>query len=93
MDPNTSSTDDPGGHPDDLAELTRFTDRLAARDLDQLSDTVRAERVLALRRLVERLEGQWLKELAGVDAHGGRPGPNRAWRPAQPPPGSATACG
>ena len=31
---------------------------------------VRAERVLVLRRLVDRLEGQWLKELAGVDARG-----------------------
>ena len=31
---------------------------------------VRAERVLELRRLVDRLEGHWLKELAGVDARG-----------------------
>jgi hypothetical protein len=43
---------------------------LAARDLDGLSDAVRAERVLGLRRLLDRLEGQWLKELAAVDARG-----------------------
>jgi hypothetical protein len=35
-----------------------------------LSDAVRAERVLALRRLLDRMEGHWLKELAGVDARG-----------------------
>ena len=39
--------------------------RLAAQDLDRLQDWRRAERVLALRRLVDRLEGHWLKELAG----------------------------
>ena len=31
---------------------------------------VRAERVLRLRGLVDRLEGQWLKELAAVDGRG-----------------------
>ena len=74
MDSNTHSTQSPGpepaGDPDDVAELTAFLDRLAARDLDQLSEGVRAERVLALGPLVERLDGQWLKELAGVDALG-----------------------
>ena len=45
-------------------------DGLAAQDLDGLADGVRAERVLELRRLVDRLEGHWLKELAGVDARG-----------------------
>ena len=53
-----------------LAELTVFLDRLAARDLGRLPDTVRAERVQQLRQQVDRLEGQWLKELAGVDARG-----------------------
>ena len=47
-----------------------FLDRLNARDLDRLPEVVRAERVLELRRMVDRLEGQWLKELAGVDALG-----------------------
>ena len=45
-------------------------DGLAAQDLDRLADAVRAERVLVLRRLLDRLEGQWLKELAAVDARG-----------------------
>ena len=74
MDSNTHSTQSPGpsrpGTRDDVAALTAVLDRLTARDLDRLSDGVRAERVLALRRLVERLDGQWLKELAGVDARG-----------------------
>jgi hypothetical protein len=69
MDSNTYSTHPPtrsGG----LAELTDAMDHLAVQDLDGLSDVTRAERVLELRWLVERLEGQWLKELAGVDARG-----------------------
>ena len=77
MDSNTHSTQPPGqppaGHPDDLAdlaELTAFLDRLNARDLDRLSDRVRAQRALMLRGLAHRLDGQWLKELAGVDARG-----------------------
>ena len=70
MDSNRYSTDQPVGPPDELALLAAAADRLAAKDLDQLSDVVRAERVLALRRLVDRLEGHWLKELAGVDARG-----------------------
>ena len=66
--------------------LAAAADRLAARDLDQLSDVARAERVLALRRLLDRLDGQWLKELAGVDArgaagaeHGQQVGSTAAW--------------
>jgi hypothetical protein len=56
--------------PDDLAGLAAVVDEFADQDLDRLSDTRRAERVQGLRWLVDRLEGQWLKELAGVDAHG-----------------------
>ena len=56
--------------PDDLAGLAAVVDELAAHDLDRLSDMARAARVLGLRRLLDRLEGQWLKELAGVDARG-----------------------
>ena len=70
MDSNRYSTAPPVGPPDDLALLAAAADRLAARDLDQLSDVARAERVLVLRRLLDRLDGQWLKELAGVDARG-----------------------
>jgi hypothetical protein len=81
MDSNTHSTQPPTRQPTDppdgrpgglagLAGLATVVDELAAQDLDSLSDPVRAERVLGLRRLVDRLEGQWLKELAGVDGRG-----------------------
>jgi Domain of unknown function (DUF222) len=66
MDSNTYST----GTPEGLAALAAAVDGLAAQDLDGLSDAVRAERVLGLRRLLDRLEGHWLRELAGVDARG-----------------------
>jgi hypothetical protein len=90
MDSNTHSAQPPGpppaGHLDDLAELTAALDRLAARDQDGLPDAVRAERVLQLRRLVDRLDGLWLKELAGVDGRGAagaeegeQPGSTAAW--------------
>jgi hypothetical protein len=73
MDSNTHSTRRPTGRPDGLAGLAALADAvdsLAAQHLEGLADSVRAERVLELRRLVDRLEGQWLKELAGVDARG-----------------------
>jgi hypothetical protein len=71
MDPNTHSTHPPSGQlDDDLAALEAAAGRLAARDLDRLPDPVRADRVLALRGLVDRLEGLWLRELAGVDGRG-----------------------
>jgi hypothetical protein len=66
MDSNTHSTGQPAG----LAALTAAAEDLAAQDLSGLPDAVRAERVLELRRLLDRLEGQWLQELAGVDARG-----------------------
>ena len=61
---------EPDARRDGLAALAEAVDGLAAQDLDGLTDAVRAERVLVLRRLVDRLEGQWLKELAAVDARG-----------------------
>src|SRR5918993_5328928 len=74
MDSNTHSTQPPGRHPDgqpdDLAALAAAADRLAAQDLNRLPDAVVAERVLGLRELLDRLEGLWLKELAGVDGRG-----------------------
>jgi hypothetical protein len=74
MDPNTHSTSQStrraAGPPDNLAMLTAALDGLAAQDLERLTDTVLAERVLALRQLVDRLEGHWLKELATVDGRG-----------------------
>ncbi|HEX2156358.1 MAG TPA: hypothetical protein VHS79_05145 [Actinomycetes bacterium] len=73
MESNTYSS----RRPDGLAALAAAVDELAARDLDSLADPALAEQVLALRRLVDRLEGQWLKTLAAVDARGrpGTPGP------------------
>src|SRR5215216_4238280 len=53
-----------------LAALGAAVEDLAAQDLGGLSDAVRAERVLVLRRLLDRREGHWLKELAAVDACG-----------------------
>jgi hypothetical protein len=66
MDSNAHSTDGPAG----LAVLEASVDALVAQDLDRLPDATRADRVLALRRLGDRLDGQWLKELATVDARG-----------------------
>jgi hypothetical protein len=66
MESNTHST-----HASDrLADLEAAVNALAAQDLDGLPDATAAEQVLRLRRLVDRLEGQWLNELAAVDARG-----------------------
>ena len=84
MDSNTSSLEGQAQPPhptaeppDDLAALTAALDRLATRDRRGLPPAVRAQRVLALRRLADRLEGQWLMELAEVDA-AGAPAPSTA---------------
>jgi Domain of unknown function (DUF222)/HNH endonuclease len=53
-----------------LDRLTAVVEELAAEDLRRLPDGVAAARVLALRNLVDRLEGQWLRELAAVDGRG-----------------------
>jgi Domain of unknown function (DUF222)/HNH endonuclease len=80
MDSNSSSPEATA----DLATLTAAVDGLAARDLDGLSDAALAEQVLQLRRLGDRLEGQWLQRLAAVDARGaagadqGTPAPSTA---------------
>jgi hypothetical protein len=66
MDSNTHSAQGPAEFPEDLAALAAALDQLDTRDLDRLTETSRAERVMALRPMVERLEGQWLKELAGA---------------------------
>jgi hypothetical protein len=70
MNSNTHSVEGPPGRRDGLDGLAADLEALAAQDLDGLPDSVRAARVLRLRGLVDRLEGQWLKELAGVDARG-----------------------
>jgi hypothetical protein len=56
--------------PDGLALLAAAVQALAAEDLSVLPDGEAAGRVLVLRRLVDRLEGHWLRELAGVDGRG-----------------------
>ena len=91
MSTNTSSTGDSTGRPDRLAALTAAVDALAALDLDGLTDAALAEQVLALRRLVDRLEGHWRNQLAGVDARG-PPGPTTTKRLARPPVGWGTGC-
>jgi hypothetical protein len=58
------------GLPDPLGALAAVVDQLAAQDRNSLTNPVRAQRVLVLRRLLDRLEGHWLRELAEVDAHG-----------------------
>jgi hypothetical protein len=57
-------------HSDGLVALAAVVEQLADQDLDGFSDAVQAERVLELRRLVDRLEGHWLNELANLDARG-----------------------
>jgi hypothetical protein len=71
MDSNTHSAQPPvRSGDDDLELLAAVARRIAARKLDQLPVAVRAQRVQRLRRLLDALEGQWLKELAGVDGLG-----------------------
>jgi Domain of unknown function (DUF222)/HNH endonuclease len=66
MGSNMHSVPEPVG----LDRLTAAVEELAAEDLTALPDGVAAQRVLVLRKLVDRLEGQWLRELAGVDGRG-----------------------
>src|SRR5215217_6802825 len=68
MESNTHSDRHPAGRPDGLAALTAAVEDLAAQHLDGCSEAVRAERVLQLRRLLDRLDGHWLAELANLDA-------------------------
>jgi hypothetical protein len=74
MDSNTHSISQTpqltAGRPDELAPLAAAVQDLAAQDVDLLTDAVLAEQVLALRGLVDRLEGHWLQQLAAVDARG-----------------------
>jgi Domain of unknown function (DUF222)/HNH endonuclease len=67
MESNRSSG---AAQPVGLGPLAAAVDGLAAQDLAALPDAEAAARVLVLRTLVDRLEGQWLRELAGVDGRG-----------------------
>jgi hypothetical protein len=94
MDPNMYSTQPsgpPDRHPDGLAALAAEVDALAAQDLDRLPDPIRAERVLQLRRLADRLEGHWLKEPAGSTPTT-PPAPTTTSRSARPPAGCGPGC-
>jgi hypothetical protein len=66
MDSNTHSTSAPAG----LGALAAAVDELADQGVGGLADGVLAERVMALRGLMDRLEGHWLGELADLDARG-----------------------
>jgi hypothetical protein len=72
MESNVYSVEEtpPVVQPIGLRQLQAAVDELAAQDLHGLPDPVAAARVLVLRRLLDRLEGQWLRELAGVDGRG-----------------------
>jgi hypothetical protein len=85
---------------DPLAALAAAVDGLGSQDLDGLPDAARAERVLVLRRLLDRQEGHWLCELAAVDARGaagaeqGQPAPSTAsWLRARLRMGAGAASG
>jgi Domain of unknown function (DUF222) len=86
MDSNTHSIRHSAETPAGLSALAAELQGLAAQNLDGLPDGARAERVLGLRGLVDRLEGHWLAELAAVDArgaagdeHGVQVGSTAAW--------------
>jgi Domain of unknown function (DUF222) len=66
MDSNTHST----SRSEALGTLAEMQNELAAQDAASLADGALAERVLTLRRLVDQLEGHWLRDLAAVDARG-----------------------
>jgi Domain of unknown function (DUF222) len=70
MDSNTHSTSHSAGAPAGLGALAAAVDELAAQDLDRLADAALAEQVLQVRRQLDRLEGQWLRALADLDARG-----------------------
>jgi Domain of unknown function (DUF222)/HNH endonuclease len=70
MDSNTHSISRSTSEPVGLSALAAAVDRLAAQDLDRLADAALVERALVLRGLGDRLDGQWLRTLAAVDARG-----------------------
>jgi Domain of unknown function (DUF222)/HNH endonuclease len=87
MESNMYSTQEPTAavEPVGLERLEAAINDLAAQPVDSLPDPVAAARVLALRRLLDRLEGHWLGELAGVDGRGAA----GAETDQQPPPTTA----
>ncbi|HEU4899595.1 MAG TPA: hypothetical protein VFX88_18825, partial [Actinomycetota bacterium] len=69
MDSNTHSTRPPR-QPDGLATVAAGLHQLATEDLDRLPDPAVAQQLLALRRLLDGLDGQGLRRVAVVDARG-----------------------
>ena len=63
MNSNTHSNEPAG----DLRALETAMDRPDAEDMTGLPDSVLAERLLELRRLVDLLEDEWVRELADDD--------------------------
>jgi hypothetical protein len=72
MDSNTHSTEPPAGPGGRLTALAVAVAELAAQDLGRLPDAVLAEEVLGLRRLLDGLEGQWLRGTGHRRWPGGR---------------------
>ena len=74
MESNTYSSPGPGpgggGRSGRLVALAADVDELATKDLHTLTDAALVEEALELRRLVDGLEGQWLRRLAAIDARG-----------------------
>ena len=70
MDSNKCSCKHSSHPPDGVAALAAAVDILANEDRTKLDATARAERILTLRQLLDRLDGHWLMELAEVDARG-----------------------
>jgi Domain of unknown function (DUF222) len=66
MDSNTHSVGGPAG----LAAVAADLQTLAAQEVEGLSDGARAQRILQLQGLADRLDGHRLAELAEVDARG-----------------------
>ena len=88
MDSNTHSTGAPAG----LGALAAAVDGLAAQDLDGLGDAVLAERVMALRGLMDRLERPLAGRAGRQWTPAAPPAPNKACRPAPPPGGCGPGC-
>ncbi|HET9558209.1 MAG TPA: DUF222 domain-containing protein, partial [Actinomycetota bacterium] len=70
MDSNTHSTNQSAGGPVGLAALVAELQGLVDQGVGGLADGALAERVMALRGLMDRLEGHWLADLADLDARG-----------------------
>jgi len=71
MDSNTHSTSHSTETPAGLAALVAELQGLVDQEgVGGLADGALAERIMALRGLVDRLEGQWLQDLADLDARG-----------------------